>query len=238
MAFSSAQVTRLVAGPYHYSPTITQWSTGITIDTLEVTTINDTAKAFIIGNDTAAVSFSGYTDTDGTAGAFLSSVNTWKSTPQPVTVAPSGLAVGSEVIVCQANESNLTVNSANAAVSGYSFTAQPDGPIDIGVSLHALGAETTSTNSAAVDGAAATANGGVAQIHVSAYSGLTNIIVLVEHSVDNSTWATLATFATVTGTTSERVTVAAGTTVRRYLRTKWTVTGTGSCTFTASFARR
>ena len=70
-------------------------------------------------------------------------------------------------------------------------------------------------------------------------SGLTSNVVTIEHSVDGvSSWATLVTFATVTGVTSERVAVAAGTTVRRFLRVVDTLTGTPIYTRSVSFARR
>jgi hypothetical protein len=76
-------------------------------------------------------------------------------------------------------------------------------------------------------------------MHVTAFSGLTNNIVTIEHSVDGATsWNTLVTFATYTGITSERVVVAAGTTVRRYLRVVDNVTGAGSTTRAVAFARR
>jgi hypothetical protein len=42
----------------------------------------------------------------------------------------------------------------------------------------------------------------------------------------------------VTGTGSERLVIAPGTTVNRYLRIRDDVTGTGSCTRFVSFARR
>jgi hypothetical protein len=63
--------------------------------------------------------------------------------------------------------------------------------------------------------------------------------VTIEHSVDGTTsWATLATFATVTGIGSERVVVAPGTAVRRHLRVVDNVTGTGSHARLVTFARR
>ena len=59
------------------------------------------------------------------------------------------------------------------------------------------------------------------------------------HSVDGvSAWATLVTFATVTAVTAERVVVAPGTTVRRYLRVVDDVTGAGSISRGITFARR
>ena len=238
MAFQSAQNSRVLAGAFSYSPKLTQWSVPSTITPIEVTTIADSAKQFIPGDDTSTLTMGGYFDDDGTAGAFFASVNTWMTTPTGVTVAPSGLALGSELVMVNANQSNVTNVTSDPAANTFTFAAQTDGVTDFGRSLHDLTAETATAVGTGYDNGAATANGGLAQIHVTAFSGFTNIIVLVEHSVDNSVWATLATFSTVTAATSERITIAAGTTVRRYLRSSWTKTGTGSCTFQVGFARR
>jgi hypothetical protein len=122
----------------------------------------------------------------------------------------------------------------------WSLDCQTDGAFDVGVFLEDGGtAVTVDGNGTARDNGAATADGGVAHIHVTAFSGLTNNAVTIEHSVDGSTsWATLVTFATYTAVGSERVVVAPGTTVRRYLRVVDNVTGTGSTSRAVLFARR
>ena len=97
---------------------------------------------------------------------------------------------------------------------------------------------TVDTTGTAQNNGAGTTNGGIAHLHVSAYSGLTSDVITIEHSVNGSTsWATLVTFATVTAVTSEQVVVAPGTTVRQYLRVVDDVTGTGSVTRAVAFAR-
>lgn len=77
--------------------------------------------------------------------------------------------------------------------------------------------------------------GGVAQMHFYHVGGGTtpSVTVLVEHSPDGTTWATLATFVAVTGTTItdpsvavQRVRVASSLTVNAHVRAKWTTTGT------------
>jgi hypothetical protein len=61
--------------------------------------------------------------------------------------------------------------------------------------------------------------------------------VKVQHSANNSTWADLVTFATVTAVGAEHAVVAPATTVNRYLRATWSGTFT-SATFAVAFARR
>jgi hypothetical protein len=62
----------------------------------------------------------------------------------------------------------------------------------------------------------------------------------VQHSADNSTWADLQAFTSVATTivTAERIKVANGTTVNRYLRAVATPAGTGSFTYHINFARQ
>ena len=76
------------------------------------------------------------------------------------------------------------------------------------------------TNGASHDYGAAigqTSFGAQAYLHVFSFTG-TSATVTVEDSANDSTWATLATFATVTGQTSERIATSTTETVDRYLR--------------------
>jgi hypothetical protein len=84
------------------------------------------------------------------------------------------------------------------------------------------------------------ARGGYGYLQVTAGSGFTNFVGTIKHSVDGSVWATLVTFAdTLTDfSTAQRVATAAVTTqVRRYLSFFGDVTGSGSTTVFAGFAR-
>ena len=79
----------------------------------------------------------------------------------------------------------------------------------------------------------ATGNGGGAFLIVSAKSGTSPTLdAKITHSADNVTYADLVTFTQATTTTAEVKTVAAGTTVNRYLKAVFTLGGT-SPSFTA-----
>jgi hypothetical protein len=71
--------------------------------------------------------------------------------------------------------------------------------------------------------------------------GWTDLTVKVQHSADDSTYADLVTFTAITvAPAKERKTVAAGTTVNRYLAASWAFTGAGAAhtaTFVVGFAR-
>jgi hypothetical protein len=200
------------------------------------------AKVMILGQDTGTFTCNMVFDVDASASSQFTQLAALKSAPTTTafTLAPSGLTALNECWMVGAIDTAFNGSSTASGTVDLSISGQTDGPTDFGTVLEGGATAITSTgNGTARDGAAATSNGGIGHLHVTAFSGLTNNIVTIEHSVDGATaWATLVTFTTTTGLTSERVVVAAGTTVRRYLRVVDTVTGTGSTTRVVTFARR
>lgn len=241
MAFASAQQSRVNVALLNASGYATGYSFSWSAEALPVSTLADVAKQFILGQDMSQASVDMLLDVSGTANGQFDALHDTKAaaTATPVTLGPWGFSVGSPVIMPSVRTTNLTSGATVAGTAEVSFGSDSTGNTDIGVVLEDYAAVTVDANGTARDNGAATANGGVAHLHVTAFSGLTNNIVTIEHSVDGSTaWATLVTFSTYTGATSERVEVAPGTTVRRYLRVVDNVTGTGSTTRFVAFARR
>lgn len=234
MSYVPGYKARLLVGDFHlaaYAKKITfPWAAEM-LDSTVFTTAP--AKTFILGQDTSSVSVEGLYDvaehTDNAA---------WKATAaQAVTIAPSGLSVGSELWMVSALESELTLGSPVGDIAGFKLTAQTDGASDYGVSLADLAALTVNTTGTAVNGLASSANGGVGHLHVTAFAGFTNIVGTIQDSADGSTgWATILTFTTATGVTGERLAISG--TVRQYTRSVITVTGSGSVTCQVGFARR
>jgi hypothetical protein len=240
MGFVSAQASRVAVGLLNASGYTRGYNLTAATAALDTTVLSDTAKTFIIGQDESSGSLDMLFDTVGTTNLQYSALTAQKATgPYPLTLCPDGFTTGQVAVMVNAHLGNFTGVAPVADVVTCSAAFQSTGNFDVGVVLEDFTAVTIDGNGTARDNGAATANGGVAHLHVSAFSGLTNNIVTIEHSVDGSTsWATLVTFATYTALTSERVEVAAGTTVRRYLRVVDNVTGTGSTTRFVSFARR
>ena len=104
----------------------------------------------------------------------------------------------------------------------------------LGVNLHPLGAETTTGAESSVDQGASSANGGVANLHVTAFTG-TDCTIKIQDSANDADWADLITFTTVSGVTSERATVTG--TVDQYVRVNITAGTFSSVTFAVAFAR-
>ena len=228
--------SRIFVGNLGWHAYATGYSFDDTTAMLDVTTLVDTSAKFIPGVESGTLSVDTILDT-ATSTNFAAST-TWKGTPQVVTLLPVGATRGSASVQVIGNQGTFTINSAMNDAVKASGAIVTDGGIDFGVVIDPETAITADTNGTSVDNGASTSNGGVAHLHVTAFSGLTSNSVIVEHSTDNSVWATLGTFTLVTGTTSERLTIAASTTVNRYLRIRDDVTGSGSCTRIVTFARR
>lgn len=241
MAFVNAQKSRLAVGQTSLSGYTRQFDVAVTTEMLDVSTLSDAAKAFIPGQTMSGFSIDLILDTDTTTNGLWDRLTSWKSATSPVAVsfALRGFAALSEVFLLGAYSAEFASSSSTSSTVDASVTGQPDGPADAGVSLEDFTAVTTTANGTARDLTAQSTNGGVAHLHVSAFSGLTSNDVTIEHSANGSSgWATVGTFTQVTGVTSQRLVIAAGTTVERYLRVVDTVVGTGSCTRQVSFARR
>lgn len=223
--------SRLLVGDLAIHSKLTEFENALNIDMHDVTVFKPTPdKDFIPGVDTSNLSASGFIDADT-----QTELATWTDST-PVLFGYEGLALGSVVELCAANQASYNPGSTVAGVASFDVSGQATGPSSFGVSLHDLTAATSDESGTAHDGTAATSAGGWAQLHVTAFSGFSGAVVIVEDSATGSSgWATIATFATAAGTTSERVAVAGA--VRRYLRYSIDVTGTGSITFAVGFAR-
>lgn len=241
MAFIHGKNAAVLHGSNDLSSYLNSAQQQTSVATAETTAFGNSAKTYITGLEDSTLSASGMFD--GAAGAVdeILSASLGSDTLSPVLLAPIGIALGNRVILGQSKTTSYQVSSPVGDVVSVSYDAQLDGGADYGVALTALSAVTATTTGTAVDNSASTANGGIAQLHVTANTWSANATIKVQHSVDNSAWVDLATFTVVATTvkTSERVAVAAGTTVNRYLRAVNTLsTGTGSITYQVSFARR
>lgn len=237
MTFVHGKAGRVFCNEYQQSAYIKGWTVTGERATAEVTVLTTTGGTnFIPGLRSGSLSLEALFDSTATALDEEFAAATGTDNGALWTVCPDGTTLGSPAFVAVTDPTGHSVESSTSEAVSLSLEAQADDGVDRGRIVHALGAETADANGTSIDDTAASANGGVAVLHVTAYSGLTSAALKVQHSANNSTWADLATFATVTALTAERVTVSG--TVNRYLRVVTDVTGTGSVTFLASFARR
>lgn len=158
-----------------------------------------------------------------------------------IAFAPAGFALGNSVVLINAHEAGLDIKAVadDLEMITLNVEAAEDGA-GFGVSLHALSAETSfPITGASVDNGAATTNGGVAVLHVTAIAGASpEVEYEIQHATDGATWVALLSFG-VLASGVQRAEVAAGTTIRRYLRVIAIEGGTtSSVTAVAAFARR
>jgi len=241
VSIPSPIAARVAVGLLNASGYARGYSVSKSTEVLDTTVLTDTAKTSIPGRTEGSFSIDMLLDNATTANSQIDVFTDWpaSTTAYPLTLAPAGFAADSLALLVNGWETDLSTSSAVGDVVAASASGIATGGVDAGVMVEDFTAITEDTEGTARNNGAATANGGVAHLHVSAYSGLDDDVITIEHSVNGSTsWATLVTFATVTGVTSERVEVAPATTVRQYLRVVDNVTGTGSVTRAVAFSRR
>ena len=157
----------------------------------------------------------------------------------PATFTAPGTAVGDFAILINGYVDSQTEPADMGSAVGLEFEITNTEGLDYGKLFEPLSVVSVTANGTAVDNAAASTNGWSANLHVTAASGTTpSLVVKLQDSADNSSWADVATFTTVTSTPSYEHKSGTGT-LRRYARLQWTITGTGpSYTIAAAVARR
>ena len=237
MAFSHGSKAKLYVGGRDLTGFLTSVGAPADRDMGETSVLGNVDKTFIPGLIGGTFAVEGLYDGAAAAIDELLEAALADVSGKVVSYLPAGDAFASRGRFMTAHEGSYEVTTpvdGVAAISAeFTGTAGPDG----GLVLHPLGAQTVTGNGTTQDDGAASSNGGVGYLQVTAYSGLTDAVIAIQHSVNGSAWADLITFATVTGANvSERKTVSG--TVDRYLRYTRTLTGAGSITFHVGFARK
>lgn len=234
MSFVHGKNTVVLVDQYNLSAYFNGVDAEQKLDTPETTTFGKSAKTYLPGLQDGSLSLSGLFDGSASAVDAVLAAALAATSDNIVSVLFQGAGTqGSVGRICKAIESSYKVSAPVSGVVSASANFQPDDGQHAGVLLHLLQAETTATNTTAVDNAALTSNGAVANLHVTAFTG-TNIAIKVQHSVDNVTFADLITFNSVTGVGAQQGVVTG--TVNRYLRVIWSGTFT-SATFAVVGAR-
>lgn len=233
MAFCHGKNTDIYANGYDLTGYLDSIDQAVTVDTAETTTFAATAKAYVSSALKAAtIQAEGFFD--GTANAVDAILNAALGALSQVWAwYPQGDAVGNAGYGMSAINVSYNIKGSISAASRIAVSAQSNTGIERILSLHAMGSEAASGNGAAVDNGASSANGGCAYIECTSATGTLSCVV--EHSSDNVTFTTLASFTNITAANkAERITFSG--TVNRYVRAKWTITG-GPFTFNAGFGR-
>lgn len=224
MAKQSGMGMRLLLGGYDVSGDINaldQVSGGPEL--LDVTDITQSAHSRIPGQRDGHMAFTAFMDT-ANAHPVLSALP--RADVLMTALLPT-LAVGGAAACLNAKQ--LNYDPTRSAKGDLTLKVAGDGNafgLEWGVTLTAgLRTDTTATNGAALDNAAATGWGAQMYLQVTGFAG-TSVTVTVQQSADNSTWITLGSaFTAVTAApNTQRVTTAAAQT--------FTATNASPCVFT------
>jgi len=246
MAFVHGKTTSVLVGGYDLTTYLREASVSTDVDVADTSVFGNTYKTGIVGLGGSSMNFSGLYESSASAIDATLSTALAASGGTIVTIGfDSSLAIGKRIFTLDANETSYAVNGSISDVVSVqaAFSARTNLGGKSGVSLHALAAETSSTNSASVDNGAATTNGGWGSLHVTVANRADadeTYDIKIQHSTNDSTWADLITFTQVAASTpqAQNTIVASGTTVNRYLRVVSTIAGTTpSITFHANFVR-
>ena len=219
-----------------------------TTDTAETTSFGSTSKSYIVGLSDGTLSLSGMfsQDADG-SDEELSAILGSATTPL-VTVNLDDGSIGNRAIVAKAHQTSYSISSpvADIVTITADFNASTDGTANLTYSIQ-TGVQLTTGASiafgslgdlASVDNAASTANGGMANLHVTANTLDAAVTIKVQDSADDLTFADLISFTSVSAGVESAEQKAVTGTVDRYVRaTASSAATSGAITFHVAFAR-
>jgi len=255
MSYVHGSATRVLVNATEVSAEVSGWSLGWNRQMSEVTCVGQPAGAagasFTPGLMSGTLGLRGPQQADPTTGltAQIQAAIGVNDSFQ-ATCLPDGVTVGKPAFFIVGDPNAYAVDAQVADAVGMTMGAQADEGVEMGYVLAPLQVYTADALAGtAVDRGAFlsvisgtpqpyTVQGFAAALHVTAYSGFTGVAVKIQHSADNSTWADLVAFTNVTAAGRERVLVAKGTQINRYLRASVDVTGTGSVTLLVAAAPR
>lgn len=157
---------------------------------------------------------------------------------EPVAILPLGAGAGLPFVGQSGLTTSVEVESPADGLTTISIEGVSDVGLDLGYQLGDWDTPVSAdTDTANLDGGAASTAGGAAYLFVTDLTGLDSVDVLIETSANGSTgWATAGTFTQVTTTDSgERIELTDS--LLQYARASIDVAGTGSAKLAIGFCR-
>lgn len=201
-----------------------------------------TDETYVIGPSDNKASFKGFFDDTAAAGLYTA-MNALEGTFFVASLLPAGDAQGDASIGLRSlTNSDIKTTSPVGGVVTMDVNAQHSGGVDFGLVVQPrttqTGTGSAQNQATALDNAASTSNGGEAYFHITAVGAGTVSPLKLQHSADNVTFVDLVSSGLAgTAIGADHQTVAAGTTVNRYLRVSETCTNAVSYATCACFKR-
>jgi|9_EtaG_2_1085328.scaffolds.fasta_scaffold06997_5 hypothetical protein len=224
MAFIHGKDTKVIIDSTDLSAFLNSAEPSRTADVGETTTFGTTgnAKTYIAGSSDATVSFGGFFD--ATADNIIQGLV--GTNDKVAVIGFDGIDATDDCMFGKGVTTNYGISSPVGDVVAVTFDLQASGFFSGNVLENAT--VTASGNGTARDNGSSTANGGGAFIVATSVSGTSTptLTAKITHSADNVSYADLVTFTALTSAGAEVKEVALGTTVNRYLKVVYTVSGT------------
>lgn len=228
MAFSHGSNARVLLDGLNASNFIKEVGQDGETDTADTTVLGDSAKTYVPGLRDATANMSGLLDsnTDDDNLTFSYKVEQLHRVRTQATYMPAGDVVGNIAYIMSGILTNNSISTSVDDMASVELEFQNCTGMERGKVLHILENETTDADGDELDNSASSTNGLTAVLHVNDVVGTDTptLSVIIEHSADNVTYTTLATFDDMTATGSQYVSVTG--TVNQYIRASWALTGT------------
>jgi len=228
---------RILVDAYDLSTYFSEATASYEIETAETTTFGNTSKSYVVGLADGTVSLSGFFDSTG-AGSIEQVLQARRGVEEGtvLTLFPAGHAtLGRRADLFVAHETSVETAGSIGDMVSLNADFQGSGTAHPGTILAPLAEQAAAVTHTAVDNGASTANGLVANLHVTANARAGASTFVVQHSVDAVTWVDLATFTSVAAGAITAQSVRTTGTVNRHLRA--VSTGTGNATYVITAAR-
>ena len=201
-------------------------------DTVETTTFIDTAKQYIMGLKNATLSAEGFGS--GTTGEIDKYLQDALSTTENIwNWYPAGESSGVSGYGLKGYDTQYDVKASISGAVRVAAACQSNMGKESITCIRPLAAATASSSGAALDNDAKSTNGGAGYLYVTA-TNTSDAAIVIDHSSDGSSWATVATFAAAqAGASAQRVAISGE--IRQYVKASATLTT--NCTFGVALNR-
>lgn len=208
---------RIYGNGIDLSAVVKSFESTLELDAVDATTISNTgAREYLTGTTRGTFRGEGML-TSGVGSVWEMLTAAYGGTARVIIQQPVGNVAGYPAVGLLTKSTQVGTEQITDAVVGFKFEGSTTAA-DPGVVGLPWAARTAIGNGATIDAGAASTTGLAAYLVVGDIVG-TNAVHKVQHSVDGTTWADLATFTTVTADRStERIVVASGVTIYRYRR--------------------
>lgn len=239
MPFAHGKNTTVLLDAANLSPFLNSADVTYDVDTADTTAFQSAWKTALAGQVAAKADLGGMYDPTELTMRNLIGVDA-SLTGGLLTIAPAP-AIGERAHLLAIVASSYAESSPVGGIVGLKWSVLGASAVGMGALLHALTEDTNTTTGAGRDDGAQSTTGWTAHLHVSAVDA-GSWVVKLQDSSDGSAWADVSggAFTAKTGSGAQRLTSAAGATLRRHVRYVATRTG-GSAgdgiTFALAYSR-